>query len=187
MNPEKTQIKIDTACTIGQRMEEGVESAKLDVARSDGAAGVAGKIAIDIEGLFRAAQKSIDAGELDLEQGKLVITWLTKAKSLATQQAAQASQNKLLMQGKVMALESAVQMVHRFKVDEESKVAQLQAAVASGQVTLEDAGRPAPPLKRQRQEVDELAASKARMIEEAAQAVTPVGGRRQGAKRAKNA
>jgi len=151
MNIDKSEIKISVAHDIGVRMDDVLEGAKADVARADGAAAIAVKISSDIEGLFAHVQKDIDAEKLDLEQGKLVMSWLVRAKGVASSHATQAAQGKFIAQGRVMAGEAAVKLVLGVKTDEENKVRAFSAALASGQVRIEDAGRPPPAIKAQRQ------------------------------------
>lgn len=151
MNIDKSQVRISVAHDIGVRMDDVLEGAKADVARADGATSIAVKISSDIEGLFAHVQKDIDAGGMDLEQGKLVMSWLVRAKNVAASHATQAAQGKFIAQGRVMAGEAAVKLVLGIKTEEETKVRVFSAAVAAGRVKAEDAGRPPPAIKAQRQ------------------------------------
>lgn len=146
----KAEIKAAAAHEIGVRMDDALEAARGDISRADGSAAAATKISLEIDGLVSRAQKDIDAGAMGLEDGKLVVSWLQRAHGVAQAQALAGAQVKLMAQGRVSAFESVIGVVAKYKGEEEAKAKAIAAAVETGRVSLEDAGRPAPSLKAQR-------------------------------------
>ena len=174
----KSEVRISTANEIGVRMDDALEAAKSDIARCDGAGSAAVKIASDIETLCAQAQKDIDEGRMDLEQGKLVLSWLQRSKSVADRHAAASQQARVLSQGRVAGYEQAVAMIAKFKGDEENKVRAVLAAAAAEGVAPDEVG-PKPTIKQQYAAEDAAEAAKAET--EKAKAL------QKGGKRAKNA
>jgi len=161
----KAEVRIHTANEIGVRMDDALEAAKGDVSRADGSGAAAVKIADGIDGVIAAVQKEIDGGTLDLEQGKLVTSWLMKAKGVASSFVAGSHQAKAMAQGRVMGFEAAVASVSKFKTDEENKVRSILAAAAAEDVAPEDVG-PKPTIKQQYAAEDAAEAAKKAAQEE---------------------
>lgn len=173
----KAEVRIATANEIGVRMDDALEAAKGDVARADGAASAGVKIGDGIDSVVAAMQKDIDEGRLGLEQGKLVATWLARARTVASNYVLGSHQAKSMAQGRVMGFEAAVASVAKFKTEEENKVRAVLTAAAAEDVAPEDVG-PKPTIKQQYEAEDAL------LAQEAAHNAAPVG--KKEAKRAKN-
>lgn len=146
MSVEKSEVKIAMAHEIGVRMDDALEAAKFDVARADGGAQEAARIASDIDSVLGRVQKDIDDGRLTMEAGKVVVGWVLQAKNVATSHAQQAAHAKILCQGRVIACEASVKLMLDVKTSEENKV----RAAAAVETAPGDAGRPPPPIKAQR-------------------------------------
>jgi len=142
MNIEKAEVKVAVAHEIGCRLDDTREAARSEVAQWEGANASLVQAGRAIEELARHVDKDVDEGLYDLEVAKHVKKYLTRAAAVAQNLGTQAGAQRLMAQGKVQALESAVKVVQKFHEEETRKVAGFKRALETGLVRLEPDGTP---------------------------------------------
>lgn len=151
MNIEKSQIKAGAVHEVGVRLDDALEGARSEVHRADGASAALERVAEACSQLTRQVDRELDEGKIaDLVTAALVKKWVERCAGVVRDARAQALVAKTQGQGKVAAMEMAVGIAKKFVDDERRKIENFQAAVASGALAAEDAGRPPPSIKEQR-------------------------------------
>jgi len=105
---ERTEIKMSTASTIGSKLEDMAEAAQGVAHRLEGAHGALVRAGQQMEALLASADTQVDAGELGLDEARLVKVTVTKCIAVTAQAAREALQQSLGANGRVAGLRSAV-------------------------------------------------------------------------------
>jgi hypothetical protein len=150
MNLEKADVKIGTANEIGCQIEDSLEAAQKEALRAEGTLAAFPQVQQTLEGVFKAVDKDIEAGDFDLDTAALIKKYLVRAAQAIQTLSKQSEANRLVLGGKIVALEHTVKLVSAYKQAEELKAsnfrkaveAQQQEAVQSGQKEETVAGRP---------------------------------------------
>ena len=131
MSIEKAQVKVGTAHEIGCRLDDSLEAATKDLYRLEGAAQAFRQAAQSVESLAKHVDAEMDAGKFDLEAAKLIKRYVERAHQMMTNLTMQADNNRMAQTGKVAGAEAAVQLVKKFRDEEERKADLLRAAIAA--------------------------------------------------------
>jgi hypothetical protein len=131
MSIEKAQVKVGTAHEIGCRLDDALEAATKDLYRLEGAAQAFRQAAQSVEGLAKHVDREMDEGKFDLETAKLIKKYVERAHQMMTNLTMQADNNRMAQTGKVSGAEAAVQLVKKFRDDEERKAEALRVALAA--------------------------------------------------------
>lgn len=151
MNIDKAQIKVGAVHEVGVRLDDALDGARADVHRADGASAALEKAAEACAHVFKMVDREVDEGKIpDLETASMIKKWVDRCLMTLRDARTNAVFSKAQAQGKVAALEMAVGIAKKFVDDENKKIDNFQAAVASGALTREDVGRPPPSIKQQR-------------------------------------
>lgn len=128
MSIEKAEVKIGTANEIGNRLDDVLEGTTKDLYRLEGAS-VAYRQAVQaVEVVSSFLDRDVNEGKVGLEEATLIKTYLEKARQNVQGQATQAEHNRVVQLGKVQAMQATVQIVKKFRDDEESKAKRLREA-----------------------------------------------------------
>lgn len=128
MSIEKAEVKVGTANEIGNRLDDVLEGTTKDLYRLEGAA-VAYRQAVQaVEVVSTVIDKDMDEGKVGLEEASLIKKYLERARQNVQGQSAQAEHNRVVQLGKVQAMQATVQIVKKFRDDEEAKANRLREA-----------------------------------------------------------
>lgn len=136
----KSEVKIGAVHEIGCRLDDNLETVTKDMHKSDGIVSALSQAVGIVDALNREADKEINEGNMDLEVGSKVRSYLSRASSTLNAQLKAAEQNKNVIAGKVQAFQHAVQVTKKYKDEEMSKLQVLQAALAKGFLRQDDSG-----------------------------------------------
>jgi hypothetical protein len=110
MSVEKSELRAAAVHDLGARIDDGLEKAVAQKNQAIGAVLAHEKGAQDITVLKLKVQQSIDAGELDFDQAKLVLSWLDQAVTACQNLHKQASGVALKAEGVEMGLKAAIEI-----------------------------------------------------------------------------
>jgi len=182
MRIEKAETKIAVASELGAKIEDILEAAKKEVSRWEGSVSAFSQASKACEALGEHVDRDVTDGVYDLEVAKVVKRYVDRAAQLTKNLMAQAENNRISTVGKVAALDTTVQVVAKYRDEEVGRVSAFRAALASGQIKVEDGGgmsvadggvRPARSIKEQRLAEAAAEAKAAEPTVEAAAATEP--------------
>lgn len=133
----KAEIIAGTAHRMGARIEDLFEAAKRESLKHTAQREAYQKSAKAVEQLLNHVSKDLDEGKLEMEQAKLVKTWLGRAISVCENMGRNSENLILVSQGQVKGLETALGTAKQ-----EYDVASAKAAKNSEPEAAEEAEHP---------------------------------------------
>ena len=169
MNPLKSEAKIETAHTIGCRLDDALEALQKEQLKFEGASQGLAQAAQAIEALTQHVDKDIDEEQFDLQVGGHIKKYLIRASQVAINLSKQADNNRLLTLGKTLAMETSVKIVKKVHDEEVTKAENYKKAVDTGVLVPDNGSAPAATLTRDDIRPGNLSLKEQRLAEEAAE------------------
>lgn len=145
----KAEIIAGTAHRMGARIEDLFEAAKREVIKHTSQKEAFFKSSKAVEQLLSHVSKDLDEGKLEMEQAKLLKTWLHRAVTVCENMSRNSENLVLVAQGQVKGLETALGTA---KQEYETANAKLEASKQTTEEPNAPAdGHPGPSLKDERQ------------------------------------
>jgi hypothetical protein len=160
MSAEKSELRAAAVFDLGSKLDDELEKLRGLMNRVTGEVKAAGKINEGLTTIVKDAQSKIDAGELSLEEGKLVIKWITRAQNACAAYGEDASGRALKAEGMVLGMTVAVESTSKAHKSEQARHIRdgdVPAPAVVNQGVVEDGGRMS---IKQRRLAEEAAAKK---------------------------
>lgn len=129
---------VDTAFEIGAKMDDFLDGAKKEFATSEGAKQALKVAASKIEEHQKTADKELDEGLLSKEEHNIVKKYINQCGGIVRNLLVSAEIQTLHAQGKMQALEAAVNFTKLVHEREEKRLKNLANLIKQGDVVVED-------------------------------------------------
>lgn len=148
MNPQKVEIKMLTAQELGKSLEGERDAVEKEVFRTDGAFQALRASIPKVQALLAEVDKDLENGEIEKVAGEplqvlaLIKRWIQRSVGVVDNLATSAEIQHHRTVGRQKGLEQAVQLVFKTFNEERTKLENLQKALESGAMVVEDGGAP---------------------------------------------
>ena len=121
MSVEKSDIKIGAIHELGCRFDDSLELMEKDLYRFEGVIAAYRQVVQMADDFRGVIEKDLASQKLSHEAYEVVKGYFDKLSNILNQQSDKSESNKFIQQGKLQAMQMAVQIAKRFKEEEELK------------------------------------------------------------------
>lgn len=160
MSLEKADVKIGVTHELGCKFDDVLESAKVELAKNEGAAVGLFQTVKLVEALASHVDKDMDDGMYDDVVAKHIKTYIQRSAAVVHNMALKADNQRFISQGRIQAIEAVIGITKKTHDTELLKKEQIQLVEANRAMGIEPERRipgthPGPTMKQQRVEKEQ--------------------------------